>query len=681
MRLKKARVTKYRSIRDSGWFDVENMKTILVGPNEAGKTVLLQAVQQINPPPGAIRFDALRDYPRSEYNDITTGRVNPEDVDVVVAHFTLEDADKEAVPAEFADAVYTVGRRIDNSAWHTFDGGPARVTLSSIKKDLARLAAHADANVPQQEEGKPAPALPSSELEAITKGWPEAGIIKGESSSRLETWLKKVLPLVDERNQEEEARHDHLTAAIQLEAKRDEALKTLDARTPVFVLFSNYFRVRPIIHLEHLAQRIESKSLDDKWYDYGNECLLRLLGFSARDLSNLGRAPEPARGDSSAFQTYRDQLDRRSYQLNSASVALTEAINKVWVPDAKRDEADRLRIVADGQYLKVVVEDELGVEVELDQRSEGYQWLVSFFVVFFAESAGKHKNAILLLDEPGLSLHGLKQRQFRTTVSRLAEANQTLYTTHSPFLVGPSELDRVRVVEMTDRTVGTKIHTSITASDPAALLPLQEALGYDLAQSLFAQKRNLVLEGLTDYWYVDAVAHLLREAKIADLNEKIALQPAGDAGKVVYYATILHAQKLKVAALLDSDAAGDQAAKQDVLVHTLGNKAILRTKDAYTGAVKHPEIEDTLRDTLVSIAKDQLGWDISATAAAQPARPVVDIFQAEVPNFSKYRLAKAFLRWTREHNAGDLSGAERTQWVKLIGAINTAFSDVQAARA
>ena len=36
-----------------------------------------------------------------------------------------------------------------------------------------------------------------------------------------------------------------------------------------------------------------------------------------------------------------------------------------------------------------------------------------------------------------LSLHGLKQRDFRITVSRLAKHNQTIYTTHSPFLVGP----------------------------------------------------------------------------------------------------------------------------------------------------------------------------------------------------------------------------------------------------
>ena len=321
------------------------------------------------------------------------------------------------------------------------------------------------------------------------------------------------------------------------------------------------------------------------------------------------------------------------------------------MPDPKRAEANRLRVVADGQYLKVVVEDELGVEIELDQRSQGFQWLVSFFVVFFAEAADKHKNAILLLDEPGMSLHGLKQRDFRATISRLAESNQTLYTTHSPFLVGPSELDLVRVVEMVDRKVGTKVHTEVMADDPASLLPLQEALGYDLAQSLFVHQRNLVLEGLTDYWYVDAVAELLREAKLADLNEKIALVSAGDAGKLVYYATILHAQKLKVAALLDSDAAGDQAAKQDVLVHTLANKGILRTKDAYDGAVKHSEIEDLLRATLVDLAKTDLGWDITSTATAQPARPIADIFADQIPDFSKYKLSKAFLRWTRNHRA------------------------------
>ena len=43
MKLIKARIQNYRSIKDTGEFDIEELKTIMVGPNEAGKTVILQA--------------------------------------------------------------------------------------------------------------------------------------------------------------------------------------------------------------------------------------------------------------------------------------------------------------------------------------------------------------------------------------------------------------------------------------------------------------------------------------------------------------------------------------------------------------------------------------------------------------------------------------------------------------
>jgi predicted ATPase len=669
MRLKKARVRKYRSIRDSGWFDIEPGKTIMVGPNESGKTALLEALQKINPPGEMRNFSALRDYPRSEFNDVITGKVRLEDTTIVEAQFFLEPEDKEALPAEFRDCEYLYGRRPDNSSWHALIGGPAPVRYGDIKKDLVRACTHLDARVPPPAPGVVPTPRPSAELDAITRQWNDNDEIKGNRAAELKGWLERVFPLVEEGNAVEEKRYDDLMSAVAAEQRRYDALKVLHQRLPVFVRFRDFFRVRPIIHLEHLAQRIENGLLDDQ-YDYGNLCLLRLLGFSARELSDFGKTTEPPLGDAAALQKYRDQLDRRSYQLNSASVRLTEQLRRVWMPDAKRVEADRLRVVADGQYLKVVVEDDLGVEIELDQRSEGFQWLVSFFVVFFAEAADKHKNAILLLDEPGLSLHGLKQRDFRATISRLAEKNQLLYTTHSPFLVGPDELDLVRVVEMTDRNVGTKVRTRVTAQDPVALLPLQEALGYDLAQSLFSQQRNLVLESLTDYWYVDAVAQLLREGNVVDLNEKITLLPASQAGKVVYYATILHAQKLKVAALLDSDTAADQARNQEILVHTLGNKAVIRTKDAYEGPVEQPAVEDLLRKTLVEIAKNELGWDVAEAATNQRDRSITEIFTKQVPEFSRYSLAKAFLRWTRDHRASDLSDAERAQWKKLISTIN-----------
>ena len=668
MRLTQVRVQNYRSVRDTGWFEVEQAKTILVGPNEAGKTAVLEALRRINPPDGVRGFDPLRDYPRKLYNaDIQSGRLDPSDIPVASAQFKLEPDDLAELPDGFGATGYRCTRYLNNRITHTLEGGPEVVVFTEeIRKDLKRLATHVDSRAA---DGPKAPGLGAG-LDDVIGVW-QVGTtrIAGDRATELQRWLDLALPFVDKKDATEDARHTRLLEYTRLPEHLDEAVAKLNSRLPLFVYFNDYFRVRPNLHLRHFSERVEKNLLDDDRYDYGNLCLLKMLGFTARELAELGNATDP--GDAQeAFDSYRKPLDERDIQLNAASVRLTGEIQLIWNPDPTRADADTVLIKADGQYLKVVIQDELGVQIEVDQRSAGFQWLVSFFVVFFAEAEDAHANAILLLDEPGLSLHGLKQRDFRQTLSRLAEGNQTLYTTHSPFLVGPDELDLVRVVEMTDRDEGTKVHTSVTASDPAALLPLQEALGYDLAQSLFVQQRNLVLEGLTDYWYFEATAQQLRDADLANLNEKIALIPAKAAGKVVYFATILHANNLKVAALLDSDNAGDQAAKQETLVHILGNKNILRTHDVCPGAITKPEIEDLLRNSLVAIAQSELGWDVAEAATKQPQRPIVDIFTAEIADFSKYRLAKAYLRWTREHSAADLTEDERSSWVDFIKRVN-----------
>lgn len=668
MKLKKARIQNYRSIIDTGEFEIEDLKTIMVGPNEAGKTVVLKALQQLNKPEEIQGFDSLRDYPRSKYNDITTKKILPKDVTVVTGWFELDEDDKKELPTEFKDCVYKRYKNLDNKIYHSLENAPKKIYYKDLKGDLLRMVSHMDkqhlAENPNDETKKP-----SILLNTLSNGWSDYNAINDEKSKILKDFLDDNYALIEEDNSKEEERYSKLINLINLNSEVDKVLNILSKRTPVFILFNNYFKVKPSVHLEHLAKRTEQNLLDDDYYDYGNLCLLKLLGFTARELSDLGNTQSPSINDATALQEYKDKLDSRSYQLNSASVRLTEEIRTVWMPNPDRPEADKLKVTADGQYLKVVVEDDIGVDIELDQRSEGFQWLVSFFVVFFAEAMDKHKNAILLLDEPGMSLHGLKQRDFRDTITRLAEKNQTIYTTHSPFLVGPDELDLVKVVELKNRKEGTKIHTTISSSDPAGLLPLQEALGYDLAQSLFSQQRNLILEGITDYWYLDATADLLREDKIEILNDKIALVFANSAGKVVYYATILFAHNLKVAALLDSDVAGDQAAEQENLVHTLGNKNILRTKDFVTN-VEKAEIEDLLRETLINVVKEEYGIDVSEIATAQEKRPIIDIFSKEVHDFSKYKLAKAYIRWTRSKTSSDLTTVELTNWKKMINTIN-----------
>ena len=185
MRLIKAQVKNYRSVRDSGLFDIELSKTILVGPNEAGKTAILRALQQINPPTDTPKFAPLRDYPRSSYNDITTGKVDPTQTDVAIAHFCLEDADKAEIPPEFHDCVYIVGRRLDNSAWHRLDGQPALVSYKEVKNDLARIGAHMESNVLQPAEGASPSIMPSGELSEITQSWIDTSLINTERAKAL----------------------------------------------------------------------------------------------------------------------------------------------------------------------------------------------------------------------------------------------------------------------------------------------------------------------------------------------------------------------------------------------------------------------------------------------------------------------------------------------------------------
>ena len=433
MKLAKARIRNYRSIKDTGEFQIENLKTILVGPNEAGKTVILHALQQLNPPEEIDGFNALRDYPRSLYNDIPTGKVKEEDIEVVIGWFTLEEEDKNLLPVEYQDCTYVRYKYLNNKYFHLLENAPNRIYYKDIKNDLIRLSAHMDKQYVPETESEDQ-EKPSLQLKSITAKLSDYSLISGETAKSLKSWIEDCLSYVDEETPKENERYIKLTEQIDNDSIRSKVLTTLASRLPVFVLFNNYFKVKPSVHLEHLANRVEKGLLDDKYYDYGNLCLLKLLGFSVRELSTIGKTQSPAANDTEAIEKYRDTLDRRTYQLNAASVKLTKEIKSIWNPNPNRPEAEKIRINADGQYLKVVVEDDLGVEIELDQRSEGFQWLVSFFVVFFAEAMDKHKNAILLLDEPGMSLHGLKQREFRSTISKLAEQNQTSIRHIHPFL-------------------------------------------------------------------------------------------------------------------------------------------------------------------------------------------------------------------------------------------------------
>jgi AAA ATPase-like protein len=85
--------------------------------------------------------------------------------------------------------------------------------------------------------------------------------------------------------------------------------------------------------------------------------------------------------------------------------------------------------------------------VPFSERSAGFIWFFSFLVKF-AQVQKNGGKLILLLDEPGLTLHGKAQADLlRYFVEKLAPEHQVIFTTHSPFIVPADNLPGVRIVE------------------------------------------------------------------------------------------------------------------------------------------------------------------------------------------------------------------------------------------
>lgn len=194
MKLVRARVQNYRSVRDTGEFEVEDGKTILVGPNEAGKSAVLQALQQISRPDEVKPFDQLRDYPRALLNDITTGKVKPTNVPVATGWFALDEEDLADLPASLqsSEMIYKFTRYLDNSATYGLEGAPDQPSYGDLEADLARLVRHLDAQVSEAE------AKPSVSLNQITENWANYSIIAHKKAEALSTWLSDMLAVVNE---------------------------------------------------------------------------------------------------------------------------------------------------------------------------------------------------------------------------------------------------------------------------------------------------------------------------------------------------------------------------------------------------------------------------------------------------------------------------------------------------
>jgi predicted ATP-dependent endonuclease of OLD family len=166
---------------------------------------------------------------------------------------------------------------------------------------------------------------------------------------------------------------------------------------------------------------------------------------------------------------------------------------------------------------------------------------------------------VILLDEPAVGLHARAQADFlRFIRERLAKRNQVIYTTHSPFMVEPGNLERVRMVEDHGKEEGSTISHEVLSRDPDTLFPLQSALGYDLVQHLFVAEHNLVVEGTSDYTYIRVLSdYLANQAGRVFLDNRWSVVPVGGADAIPTFVVLL-GNHLNVTVVVDSRREGHQ---------------------------------------------------------------------------------------------------------------------------
>ncbi len=608
MRLIRFRVTNFRSVADSGWLDVDEA-TALIGVNESGKTNLLLPLWKLNPARDG-EIQPTSDFPKALFGQIrdAPGSHRFIEAEFDPGHDAARLADLAGMPVEGVTPV-RVARFYDGRHEIAFpsDRRETEAPVAAIRALLDEGVARIGAATPLKSEAE-LHAQAQARLAELRKGLARTKTLDAAAVGALHDAVAELLP-------ESPAKTSKLVPALtrlagQLAAERDrigrpdpasvEALrKAVLEALPPFVYYSNYGNLDSEIYLPHVVENLAREDLGAK--EAAKARTLRVLfgfvGLEPQEILELGRDFKDIRAEAEAevvrregaqgfFKTLfrrgvskatggdapgTEELARiaeakrtRSILLQSAGTKLTDSFREWW-----KQGDYRFRFEADGNHFRIwVADDRRPQEIELENRSTGLQWFLSFFLVFVVESVGAHRRAVLLLDEPGQSLHPLAQRDLSAFFEGLAESNQLLYTAHSPFLVDADRLERARKVYVagdgSTRVTGDLRETEGSDSQRGAAYAVHSALNLSVAEAMLWGCQPVVVGGTVDQLYLSAVKALLVAGRRISPAREIAFPPSGGVRIAKVVASMLSGQSEQLPAILLADDADGRAMAADL---------------------------------------------------------------------------------------------------------------------
>lgn len=656
MQLESFRVRNFRSIKDSGDIDVSRI-TALLGRNESGKSNLLRALHSLNPLDGFEALDPVKNFPRHRRLEECT-----EDTNVVDTTWLLDEEDKRALleilPRATSVTRIEISRRYGEDRYVRFpDLNAIAFDEADIKKKVKKIAS-----------GIRAKSGDDNELEAAADAFEQ----KASAANKIgETWAADFAEAakaartalagadVDLTESQEKLFVGLEDLSETIAGDKDAQRKARDwavAAMPKFFYLDDYPELNGHQSITEYLDRKEKRKTNDS--DKNFEKLCKVAGLCPATLERLRKE-----GDA----------EQRNQLVNRASGVVTAEINRLW-----KDRKLKIRFNLDGSHFDTLISDPTAaydVEVNLNDRSRGFQWFFSFYISFSADTdGGSIENSILLLDEPGLYLHAKSQadllKHFEDDFS-----NQILYSTHSPFMVPTHRLDFIRTVNISEGS-GTTVSNNPTG-DERTLFPLQAALGYDLSQSLFIGHNNLIVEGITDFWFLSAISIHFAEMGQSALPSNLIVTPAGGAQKVSYMVALLASQSLNVLVLLDAERESEATKRQLLKEKLIRDNNVIFISDAIEPAPNEADIEDLLDPAVYEfLVRESYKTELKGKKlklnpnVPRMARRVEKAFEDLDMTFHKTRPARLFLRKMGESPEKMLTAESQERFQALFRLIN-----------
>jgi predicted ATP-binding protein involved in virulence len=203
-------------------------------------------------------------------------------------------------------------------------------------------------------------------------------------------------------------------------------------------------------------------------------------------------------------------------------------------------------------YLEFWIKDE-GERLYPKQRSRGVRWFLSFYMELKASASKNNKPMVLLVDEPGVSLHARAQEDVLKVFEDIRERIQVIYTTHSPHLVDINKLHRVLAVQRDDLDSlrsNTRIldPLRLSAATPDTLSPLRSIMGNpNTVEGFNTERINLIVNDIGTFYMLTAVLQL------TGISDKVSLIPSTEVSAMPLMCNIMMGWGLRFALILFSN--------------------------------------------------------------------------------------------------------------------------------